>query len=77
MIRQTNIVAETQDKKLAISLVYDDKNKPGQNAGQLASISNRFFESLMEFFNANELKVVDYCKEIVTKPTPKKKGAKK
>lgn len=75
MKRKTVIISEDDNRKLTVTLEYDDKGKPGQNSGQLSSISNRVYEQHLEFFNPNQLKLPFYCTE-VKEPIIKKKTKK-
>lgn len=64
MVRLSKVVAENENCKLEIFIKFNDKNKPGQNAGMTGRITNRYTEQLFEFFNANEIKVIEYAKEL-------------
>lgn len=75
MVRSSVIFAENENCKVEILVKLDNKDKAGQNAGLTGSITNRFFEQLLEFFNCNELKVVAYAEEV--KPEVKNGRSKK
>lgn len=78
MIRMSKLVAENENYKFEVFIKFDDKGKPGAAAGMCGRLTNRYNEQLFEFFNANEVKVVEYAEEIKDEPAAvKKKGKKK
>ena len=68
MIAQSVIVGKNEAVTLKVKIEVDNKGNAG-SAGLLARITNRYFEQLLEWFNANQIVAAEYCR--VTKPDPK------